>query len=133
MTIWKGMTMAATNVMKMVEESLVRVRTRTQAAWEESTLSRTREDTVMISELRNEEEYWTLALVQIVYMFVRIFIQSVGRLRGFCVISKGALAEFTTTMKKGKRNRRKSTNARISGARSILARRFFTARSPSSC
>ena len=133
MTIWKGMTIAATKVMKMLAESLVLVRTRTHAACEERTLSRTREDTVMITELRKEEEYCTFGLVQMVAMFTSIFIQSVGRLSGLCVISKGVLAEFTTTMKKGKRNTRKSTSARISGPRRSLVRRFFTARLPFSC
>jgi len=37
----------------------------------------------MMTELRNEEEYCTLTLVQMVTMFCRIFPQSVGRVSGF--------------------------------------------------
>src|SRR5208337_5467276 len=83
MTIWKGMTIAATKVTKMAIESLVFVRTRTQAACADRMLSRTRDATVMMTELRNDEEYCTLTLVQMVTMFCRVFPHWGGRVRGF--------------------------------------------------
>ena len=54
-TIWNGMTMAATKVTNMPADSLVLVRTRTQAAWEARRFSRTRDAAVMMTELANED------------------------------------------------------------------------------
>jgi hypothetical protein len=83
MTIWKGMTIAATKVMKMPIERPDLVRTRTQAACEDRTSRSRRDVTVMMTELRNEEEYCTLTLVMMVTMFCRIFPQSAGKVSGF--------------------------------------------------
>jgi hypothetical protein len=113
------MTIDATKMRKMPEDSRVLVRTSTQAAWEGRTSSRTSEATVMMTELRKEEEYWTFGLVQIVTAFCRILAQSEGNVRGLCVISKGVLPELMRTMKKGNRNTMNRAAARASRPKSL--------------
>ena len=63
------MTMAAMKTTKMPFESLVFVRTSTQAACEARRLTRTRETAVTTMELAKEVEYWMFGLVQINAMF----------------------------------------------------------------
>jgi hypothetical protein len=104
MTTWNGMTIAATNKVKIALESLVRVLSKTHAAIAEKIVIPVKEKTVMITELNSAWVYPIFGLFKMFWMFVINVDQLVGIAKGVCMISLFVLLALIKTRNSGIRN-----------------------------